>query len=289
MQRLADTDAACQCVQLRGMRDCVEVACRAASREKACCAWRTIPAFEPLWPGLGPHIDNGRPRNVGSDRRRKTDRGGSKKGTEQPQIVFWNHVERHEPYINTSAYRGAHRHVKLFEFGNDPIPFFRVKRGHCVTPTEVPRVAIFPEVANFGTRGQGERRTPPFRGLGGKWKLFIFCIFLSLVSSRPPALVFIRSLWSRAVCSSNNTPLVARTSSPLYVKSPNRSIFLPQEVSVRLDGRMRWSTNSCTIHAPTSYSQTELDLRSWHNYGMLVFIWKEIRHAKEEFNRDPWQ
>lgn len=37
-------------------------------REKACCARRTIPAFEPLSPSLGPHIIQGHRWNVASDR-----------------------------------------------------------------------------------------------------------------------------------------------------------------------------------------------------------------------------
>lgn len=67
----ADTDSAHQCIQLWGMRGSWEAKYCTARREKACCAWRTIPAFEPHWPCLGPHIANGRSWNVASNRRGK--------------------------------------------------------------------------------------------------------------------------------------------------------------------------------------------------------------------------
>lgn len=101
-------------VQHRGMRDSLEAARCIASREKACCARRTIPAFEPLWPCLGPQITNGLPLECGLCSPEASKRQHQTKATQEPKVpTSTTNAYFVFMFLNIESRRAQSRGVKL--------------------------------------------------------------------------------------------------------------------------------------------------------------------------------
>lgn len=123
--------------------------CCTASREKACCAWRTIPAFEPLWPCLGPHIANGQRWNVGFNRWLKTTQTNtaSEKSTKQSKIWMWPTCQPHTCItfcLLTNVYMLYVNYWYL-------LLVLKGQGSVHDTNGSTSRVELFPEVTNFAT------------------------------------------------------------------------------------------------------------------------------------------
>ncbi len=134
------------------------------------------------------------------------------------------------------------------------------------------RVAVFPEAANFGTRGKGRYSTPPFQGLGASAKSLSSLFFSPWFPLCLQFLHLFTASRAKLCVPLNNTPSVTLPSSPLSVKTtqlinllPKGSEQLPAEGNVRVDRLIRWSANTCTIHTPTSNSQNFSWGYVWHN------------------------
>lgn len=101
-------------VQHRGMRDYLEAPRCIASREKACCAQRTIPAFEPLWPCLGPQITYGLPLECGLCSPEASKRQHQTKATQEPKVpMSTTNVYFAFMFRNIESRRAQSRAVKL--------------------------------------------------------------------------------------------------------------------------------------------------------------------------------
>lgn len=252
------------------MRDRLDALCH---REKACCARRTIPAFEPLWPCLGPKIANGQPWNVASDRRGKT---VSEEGTEQQKIVHGKRFsDKCVLYIRMSAHRiQTHKTVNWSGFGNDLIPFIRGERGQYVAPIGAPAESQYflkePILEPVAYRMQN---SPSSHGLrvSAKFYLLYFSLpgFLSACSS------WICSQPSQPCCV---LPLKQSSFSNSSTKlSSSRSEWASASGSnIRADRLMTWSANPYTIHTCTSNNHTAD--KAWAEAAFaiinLFFTWK---------------
>lgn len=119
------------------------------------------------------------------------------------------------------------------------------------------RAAVFPEEANFGTRGKGRYRTPPLSGPGGKSKSLSSLFLSPFLPLKAPALAFVHSLQSQAVCSSKQYSF---SNSPILFGVTKR------RGNTRADRLRSQSSGSCTTQVdPPDSTESSSWSYVWHN------------------------